>query len=131
MKRLSWLRLVFVAGILISLIGNFFSLGYILRNQREAPAFSLLADSPFAAYPEDVRAEFRSILRQNRARTASALDNLRAARRQLATVAGGSPINEAEVESAMRDVRAATDALQRLMQEFLLEALRAKHRASG
>ena len=40
-----------------------------------------------------------------------------------ATAANATPFDDAEVERAMLDVRAATETLQRLMQEFLLEAL--------
>nr|WP_234942339.1 periplasmic heavy metal sensor [Sinorhizobium medicae] len=118
---------VFVA----SLVGNFFSLGYVLKTQRDAPAMSILAESVFSAYPEEVRVEFRRLLRDNRPQTIEALRKLKEARRQLASVASSSSLNEADVTKAMADVRNATDALQRLMQKLLLNALRSTDRAKS
>lgn len=130
MKPLSWLRPVFLAAFAISLIGNFFSLGYIARSQQELPVVSALAESAFATYPRDMRMEYRRILRENRAQTVSALDKLRGARRELASAVSVSPVDEAAVDRALQDVRNATDALQRLMQDFLMQALKAKERAA-
>jgi uncharacterized membrane protein len=127
-KRFSWLRTVLFAVFAASLVGNFFSLGYVLKSQRDAPAMSILAESAFSAYPEEVRFEFRRLLLENRPRTVTALGKLREARHQLASVASSSPLNEADVTKAMADVRNATDALQRLMQDVLLEALRSTER---
>ena len=69
MKRFSWLRTVLFAVFAASLIGNFFSLGYVLKSQRDAPAMSILAEGAFSAYPDEVRFEFRRLLRENRPRT--------------------------------------------------------------
>nr|WP_234890401.1 periplasmic heavy metal sensor [Sinorhizobium meliloti] len=118
---------VFVA----SLVGNFFSLGYVLKTKRDAPAMSILAESAFSAYPDKVRVEFRRLLRDNRPQAIEALRKLREARRQLASVASSSSLNEADVTKAMADVRNATDALQRLMQNLLLKALRSTDRAKS
>lgn len=131
MKRFSWLRTVLFAVFVASLVGNFFSLGYVLKTQRDAPAMSILAESAFSAYPEEVRVEFRRLLRDNRPQTIEALRKLREARRQLASVASSSSLNEADVTKAMADVRNATDALQRLMQNLLLKALRSTDRAKS
>lgn len=128
MKRFSWLRTLLFALFAASLVGNFFSLGYALKSQLDAPAMSILAESAFSAYPDEVRSEFRRLLRENRPRTVAALGKLREARRELASVAGSSPLNEADVTKAMTDVRNATDALQRLMQDLFLEALRSRER---
>ncbi|RVO43552.1 periplasmic heavy metal sensor [Sinorhizobium meliloti] len=131
MKRLSWLRTVLFAVFVASLVGNFFSLGYVLKTKRDAPAMSILAESAFSAYPEEVRLEFRRLLRDNRPQTIEALRKLREARRKLASVASSSSLNEADVTKAMADVRNATDALQRLMQNLLLNALRSTDRAKS
>ncbi|WP_028055304.1 periplasmic heavy metal sensor [Sinorhizobium medicae] len=131
MKRFSWLRTVLFAVFVASLVGNFFSLGYVLKTQRDAPAMSILAESVFSAYPEEVRVEFRRLLRDNRPQTIEALRKLKEARRQLASVASSSSLNEADVTKAMADVRNATDALQRLMQKLLLNALRSTDRAKS
>lgn len=131
MKRVSWLRTVLLAVFAASLAGNFFSLGYLLKGQREAPAMSILAENAFSAYPEEVRLEFRRLLRDDRPRTVAALGRLREARRQLASVASSSPFDERHVTKAMADVRDATDALQRLMQDLLLQALRSTEHAKS
>ncbi|MGH0343959.1 periplasmic heavy metal sensor [Sinorhizobium meliloti] len=131
MKRFSWLRTVLFAVFVASLVGNFFSLGYVLKTKRDAPAMSILAESAFSAYPEEVRLEFRRLLRDNRPQTIEALRKLREARRKLASVASSSSLSEADVTKAMADVRNATDALQRLMQNLLLKALRSTDRAKS
>lgn len=131
MKQFSWLRTVLFAVFVASLVGNFFSLGYVLKTKRDAPAMSILAESAFSAYPEEVRLEFRRLLRDNRPQTIEALRKLREARRKLASVASSSSLNEADVTKAMADVRNATDALQRLMQNLLLNALRSTDRAKS
>lgn len=122
MKRFTWPRLVLLGVFIASLVGNFFSLGYLFKQERDAPAMSILAEGAFSAYPDDVRTEFRRLLRENRAKTVQSLRQLREARRELASVSA-PPLKEAEVRKAMADVRVATDALQRLMQDLLLEAL--------
>ncbi|MET3648981.1 periplasmic heavy metal sensor [Phyllobacterium ifriqiyense] len=128
MKRYAWPRSVLLAVLVASLLGNFFLLGYMFKRERDAPAMSVLAESAFSAYPENVRTEFRRLLRDKRSQTVQSLRELRKARRQLATVSA-LPLNEAEVGKAMADVRHATDTLQRFMQELLLEALRSADRA--
>jgi uncharacterized membrane protein len=130
-KRFSWPRAILFAVFAASLVGNFFSLGYILKSQLDAPAMSILAEGAFSAYPEEVCVEFRRLLRENRARTVAALGKLRGARRQLASVASTSPLNEPDVTKAMTDVREATEALQRLMQDLLLQALRSTERTKS
>jgi hypothetical protein len=49
----------------------------------------------------------------------------------LASVASTSPLNEPDVTKAMTDVREATEALQRLMQDLLLQALRSTERTKS
>jgi uncharacterized membrane protein len=130
-RHRSWLRLSLAAAFVASIITNVFLLGYTIRSQRQAPAGGVLAEGIVAAYPESVRAEFRQVLRENRLLTIAALRDLRQSRRNLAAAAAISPLNEQEVERAMREVRAATDALQTLMQEFLLQSLRAAHHVNN
>jgi len=123
-KRFSWLRTALFAVVAASLVGNFFSFGYVLKSQRDMPAMSVLADNAFTAYPDEVRVEFRRLLRENKSKSVAALARLREARRQMASAAGSSPFNEADVAKSMAEVREATQSLQRLMQDLLLEALR-------
>lgn len=124
MRRRSWPQLALVAVLVLSVLANVFLLGYAARNMGAGPDAGILAQSVGGAYPAEVRAEFRNLLRENRPRTVEALRDLREARQNLATAANAVPFDEAEVERAMQDVRAATETLQRLMQEFLLEALK-------
>lgn len=128
MSPISRPRILFFAALAASLIANFFAFGYVFKSHRDAPAMTLLAEGAFSAYSDEIRVEFRRILRENRPRTVVALRNLREARRRLSSLANVSQIDEAEVRRAMQDVRTATDALQRLMQEFLLQALKARER---
>ncbi|MBB3149843.1 putative membrane protein [Phyllobacterium trifolii] len=130
MNGFTWPRLVLLGVFVASLLGNFFSLGYVFKQERDAPVMSTLAEGAFSTYPDDVRTEFRRLLRENRSQTIQALRELRGARRELASVSA-LPLKEAEVRKAMADVRNATDALQRLMQDLLLEALRSTDRARG
>lgn len=122
--RRSWPQLLLVAALALSILANVFLLGFAARSMGTGPDAGVLAESVGGTDPSEVRAEFRNLLRENRPRTFAALRDLRQARQDLATAANAATFNEAEVERAMQDVRAATETLQRLMQEFLLEALR-------
>lgn len=122
--RRSWPQLLLLAGLALSILANVFLLGFVARSVGTGPDAGVFAESVGGAYPAEVRAEFRNLLRENRPRTLAALRDLRQARQGLATTANAATINEAEIERAMQDVRAATDKLQRRMQELLLEALR-------
>ena len=126
MRRQSWPRLVLAAALAVSVLANVFLLGHAARNIGGVPIAGNLAASVGAAYPPEVRAEFRNLLRENRPRTLVALRDLRQARVDLVRAANAAPLDEAEIERAMGDVRAATEALQRLMQHFLLDALKQK-----
>ncbi len=44
MKRFSWLRALLFAVFAASLVGNFFSLGYVVKSQRDAPAMGTVAN---------------------------------------------------------------------------------------
>ncbi|WP_276199208.1 periplasmic heavy metal sensor [Chelatococcus sp. XZ-Ab1] len=129
MKRVVPIRLLLVAGLAISLIANVFLVGFIVRGERQARGAGFLAESIAAAYPEEIRAGFRRQLRDNRPRVLTALRDVRDARRTLAAAANATPLDEKAVERAMEDVRTATDALQRLMQDLLLQTLRARQDA--
>jgi uncharacterized membrane protein len=123
--------MLFVAVFAISLIANIFLLGYAIKSQRQAAVGGILAEGIVTMYPEATRMEFRRVLRENWSRTLAALRDLHEARRNLTTAASIMPLDEQEVERRMRDVRDATGALQTLMQELLLQALRARHQAGG
>ncbi len=131
MKQIAWRRILFLLAFAASLIANFFAIGYVFRSQSDVPSIGFMAESAFSAYPEPVRTEFRRILRDNRERTGSALRDLREARRELASVATAKPLDKAAVERAMSDVRTATEALQRLMQDYLMQAFEANQEASA
>ena len=129
MKRLPWLRLALAAALAVSLLANFFLLGFVMKEARAPALAGLLADGIAAGYPEDVRAAFREQLRENRPRAGAALRELRAARRALAAAVSATPFDEAAVERALQDVRRTTEGLQLLLQDLLLEALRKREGA--
>ncbi|TIO10660.1 periplasmic heavy metal sensor [Mesorhizobium sp.] len=108
----------------LSLAGNFFLLGYAAHGLRQGGAGRVLMTEIAGAYPPEVRKEFRSILRENRQRTFSALRELRVARANLAAAQDASPFDEAAVKDAMAAVRTATTNLQATMQDYLLTALK-------
>jgi len=115
--------------LVLSVVTNVFLLGFVARNNGIISGAGILAGSAGQAYPAEVRAEFRNLLRENRLRTVAALRDLRQARQALAAAVNADPLNEAEVERTMEDVRQATEGLQRLMQQYLLSALKRTHRA--
>jgi uncharacterized membrane protein len=123
MTRRSALQILLVAALAVSIVANFFMLGFVIKQNR-AGLGGVVADALVRAYPQEVRKEFRRLLRDNRASTFQALRDLRQARRALADAAGATPYVEADVEQAMARVRTATEALQDMMQRLLLEALR-------
>ncbi|MEP9386872.1 periplasmic heavy metal sensor [Mesorhizobium sp. KR9-304] len=124
MTRRSWLQIFLVTALAISVIANFFLLGFIVKASRTGLGGGIVAEALVGAYPQEVRSEFRRLLKENRTRTRAALRELRQARRNVAEASKATPYVEADVERAMERVRAATDELQRMMQGLLLEALR-------
>jgi len=124
-----WLQIVLVVALALSVIANFFMLGFVVKTTRSGLGGGIAAEALVGAYPKEVRTEFRRLLRQNRQQAFAALRDVRQARRALADASGATSYVEADVEQAMQRVRAATDALQTLMQGLLLEALRNTRRA--
>jgi uncharacterized membrane protein len=130
MTRRSWLQIALAAALGLSLLANVFMLGFIAKTWRSGLGAGVVAEALVRAYPKEVRTEFRRLLRENRARTFAALRELRQARRALADASGATPYVQADVERAMTRVRAATEELQTMMQELLLEALRNTRQAA-
>lgn len=130
MTRRSTLQLVLVTALALSVIANGFLLGFVARSIGAGGGLAMLSESVGSAYPAEVRGEFRRLLRENRPRTRAALRDLRQARQKLAATARAAPLDETEARRAMQEVRAATDALQSLVQELLLEALKRTRGAS-
>jgi uncharacterized membrane protein len=119
------MQLVLVVLLGLSVVTNFFLLGFIARGGGgEAPGVRFMINQLGGAYPQEVRAEFRKIMREQRPRTRAALGELRAARQKLAAAANAQPFDDKAVDEAMRGVREATTGLQQLIQEYLLTALR-------
>jgi uncharacterized membrane protein len=130
MTRRSWLQIALVVGLAVSVLANVFMLGFIAKTWRTGLGAGPVVETLIRAYPDDVRAEFRRLLRENRAQTFAALRELRQARRALADASGATPYVEADVLSAIERVRAAMDGLQAMMQDLLLEALRNTRRSA-
>jgi uncharacterized membrane protein len=129
MTRRSWLQIILVAALALSLLANFFLAGYAFKQNRMGIGGGMVADALVSAYPQDVRSEFRRLLRENRREAFAALRQLRQARRAMAQAANATPYRQADVEQAMAGVRAATEALQSMLQGLLLEALKNRRSA--
>lgn len=124
MTSRSWLQIAIVVALALSVIANFFMLGALVKINRAGLGGGVVAEALVRAYPQEVRTEFRRLLRENRTRTFAALREVRQARRGLAEASSATPYVEADVERAMQRVRSATGELQSMMQGLLLEALR-------
>jgi uncharacterized membrane protein len=115
---------VVVIGLGLSVALNIFLIGYAAHGLREGAAARNLVENVASIYPPDVRQEFRSVMRENRSRTLTALRDLRRARTNLAATIAASDYDEAAVRAAMKDVRDVTDNLQAVIQDYLLTALK-------
>ena len=129
MTSRSWLQIALAVALALSVIANFFMLGALVKINRAGLGGGIVAEALVRAYPQEVRTEFRRLLRENRRQTFAALREVRQAREALADAASATPYVEADVQRAMERVRAATDDLQSMMQGLLLEALRKTRQA--
>jgi len=120
--RLVWMAVI-VIGLGLSVALNIFLIGYAAHGLREGATARNLVENIASIYPPDVRQEFRSVMRENRSRTLTALRDLRRARTNLAATIAASDYDEAAVRAAMKDVRDVTDNLQAVIQDYLLTAL--------
>ncbi|MET3597117.1 putative membrane protein [Mesorhizobium shonense] len=91
----------------LSLGLNFFFIGYAAHGLRQAAAARGLIPEIAGAYSPEVREGFRTVMRDNRARTFEALRELRAARSDLAATEKAEPFDEAAVTKAIAAVRVA------------------------
>jgi uncharacterized membrane protein len=98
MTRRSWLQIILVAALALSLLANFFLAGYAFKQNRMGIGGGMVADALVSAYPQDVRSEFRRLLRENRREAFAALRQLRQARRAMAQAANATPYRQADVE---------------------------------
>ncbi|TIR26185.1 MAG: periplasmic heavy metal sensor [Mesorhizobium sp.] len=120
----SWTWAAVLVVLALSLALNFFFIGYAAHGLRQAVAARGLLAEVAGAYSPEVRKEFRSVMRDNRARTFEALRQLRAARADLAAAEQARPFDEAAVRQAMAAVRAATTNLQATVQDYLVAAMK-------
>lgn len=125
MRRRSWPTIALVTALALSVVVNFFLGGFVFKQFRDGLGFRPHAavEELVRPYPQEVRKEFRRLLRENRREAFGALRELRQARRALADAASATPYAQADVEQALARVRTATDTLQAMMQKLLLEAL--------
>ena len=124
MTRRSWIQIALLALLGLSIALNVFMIGFAAHGLRGAGAGRALINEIASIYPPQVRKEFRVVLRENRPRTFAALRDLRTARAGLATAMNVSPVDEAAVRTAMKNVRDATANLQATIQDYLLTALK-------
>jgi uncharacterized membrane protein len=115
------LRVVFWIIVCGSLLANAVVLGFAWRAS-ELREIANGGTGGFADLPQDIRAEFRDILRQNRDELLAPLAELGKARREMFAAAAARPYDRAAVEAAMARVRIASTALQMKGQELLLQA---------
>lgn len=122
MTRSSLLRTAVFVLLTISLAANFFTIGYLVhRWQSGSSAFSMaLAER----YSPDVQRAFREVLRDNRSTLRTVLAELRAVRDVQEALSRQHPVDEAAMREAMAQVRTKTEALQRILQDYLLTVLR-------
>jgi len=123
--RRSWFQIAMMVALAVSVVVNFFLAGYVFKQFREGLGFRPHAavEELVRPYPQEVRKEFRRLLRENRRDAFAGLRELRQARRALANAASATPYSQPDVERALTRVRTATDTLQKMMQALLLEAL--------
>jgi uncharacterized membrane protein len=107
----------------LSLALNFFFIGYAADGLRQAATARGLVAEIAGAYSPEVRKEFRSVMRDNRAAHSKRCGSC-AARADLAGAEKAEPFDEAAVRQAMVTVRAATTNLQATVQDYLLAAMK-------
>ncbi|NSZ66595.1 periplasmic heavy metal sensor (plasmid) [Agrobacterium tumefaciens] len=122
MTRSGMLRTTVFALLAISLAGNFFTIGYLAHRWQSGP--SALTMALASRYSPDVQRAFRGVLRENRSTVRAALAELRMARDAQEALARQHPFDEAAMREAMAQVRTKTEALQLILQTYLLTVLR-------
>jgi uncharacterized membrane protein len=124
LTRRSWIWAAVLFALCLSVVTNFFLVGYIAHGFREGAATRVLMNNVASAYSPEIRQEFRLVLRENRSRTLTVLRDLRAARAELTTATNASAFDEPAIQNAMQGVSKATANLQVTMQDYLLTALK-------
>jgi uncharacterized membrane protein len=119
MKKLA--RVLFWVIVCTSLLGNAVALGLAWR-AGELREIANGGTAGFADLPQPIRAEFRTVLRENRADLMLLLTELGQARRAMFAAAVARPYDRAAVEAEMQRVRTASAALQVEGQRLLLQA---------
>jgi Spy/CpxP family protein refolding chaperone len=114
-------RVLFWLIVCASLLANAVVLGLAWR-AGELREIANGGTAGFADLPQPIRAEFRSVLKENRAALAAPLADLGKARRDMFEAAAARPYDRAAVEAAMARVRAASTTLQVEGQRLLLQA---------
>jgi uncharacterized membrane protein len=115
------LRVLFWILVCASLLANAVVLGVVWR-AGELREIANGGTRGFSDLPQPIRAEFRTLLRENREGLMAPLAELGEARRAMFEAAAARPYDRATVEAAMARVRAASTALQLKGQELLLRA---------
>ncbi len=114
-------RVLFWIVVCASLLANAMVLGLAWR-AGELRQIANGGTAGFADLPDPIRAEFRAVLKENRAALMSPLTDLGEARRTMFEAAAARPYDRAAVEVAMSRVRTASTALQLEGQRLLLQA---------
>jgi Spy/CpxP family protein refolding chaperone len=114
-------RVLFWIVVCASLLANAVVLGMAWR-AGELRQIANGGTAGFADLPAPIRAEFRDVLKENRAALTAPLADLGEARRDMFDAAAARPYDRAAVEAAMERVRTASTALQAEGQRLLLQA---------
>jgi uncharacterized membrane protein len=117
---------VLVALLIVSLVANFLVLGFAAaryRNFEDAGAVERIVELGARAFPRELRGQIGKELKGHRGQLRGALRELGEARREMLRQMAAEPLDRAALDAAFAEVRARTDALQRLGQELVTEVL--------
>jgi uncharacterized membrane protein len=120
--RRSWGRIVLIAVLALSLLGNALTLGGLLR-LRELRETLVGAGTEAITLPEALRQDLRAALRDRRADLMPALREVLLSRRALIAAMTAQPHDRTATDAAMTAFRADIDRLLAAAQPILLDRL--------
>jgi uncharacterized membrane protein len=110
----------------VSLSGNLFVGGVMLGRaafQPDGPATGQMIRAFVETLPEDARPIVRRHMRERAEDLLRQIEKIRVARAKVADVLGRSPLDEAALAAAFREIRTQTAELQSLAQGILMDAI--------
>jgi len=120
-----------IIALIVSVACNFALAGVLLGNHWYRQA-NVLSGAPLQrlveALPQEARPAVRQALQSRRVELTRALGETRRARQRVRELATRQPVATTELEQAFADLRAATEHLQALLHQALLDGLREESR---